>query len=156
MKINEFKSRIESVYRGKFNHSFIRCGAYKMLGNYIGIDCYLAENLKECPHNIAKNDIMQIGFIINLPGGWTQEDELPENLEIRCTGNAIKTKSEQKYLYCDYKRIAFRKTSGDAEKIIAAFGKFVDRLHKSIIDEYRAENLLPFDMELVKEKHYAA
>ncbi len=66
--------------------------------------------------------------------------------------NSIKVKPSNRYLYCESKKVSYRKTSGNAEKMIAAFGKYVDRLYNLIKEEYRAGNLLDDDMELIKGK----
>lgn len=152
MKFEEFKNRIEQIYRGKFNKSYCGCKIYSCLGKSITIDLRLAENASECPNNITGNDMMDICLAIRLPDGWKEGDELPENMTLEAWKNGIKVKSTEKYLYCDYKKASYRKTSGDAEKLIVAFGKYVERLYNLVKAEYEAENLLDFPMALVERK----
>lgn len=154
MKFEQFKTEIEKLFAEKFGKSYCGCKIYKCLGNSITIDCRLAENTSECPHNIASNDMMKICFAIVLPDGWNEADELPENLTMEAWDNNIKVKPTNDYLYCESKKVSYRKTSGTAKKLIAAFGKFVDRLYTLIKEEYQAENLLDYDMELIKAKEY--
>ncbi len=156
MKFAEFKNRIEAAYNGKFEHSNIRVAVDKIMGQFISIDCWLAENIRECPNSISGNDMIRASFMIYLPDAWKKEDDLPENLTMTAIHSSIKTKPAQKYYYCEYRKISWRKTTGNAEKLAAAFGKYVDRLHGAIVEEYKNSNLLDYDMELVRQKHYAA
>lgn len=154
MKFSDFKTEIEKVFAEKFGKSYCGCKIYKCLGKSITIDCHLAENTNECPHGISGNDMMHISFAIRLPDRWNESDELPENITMEVRKNSIKVKPTADYLYCDYKKASYRKTSGNAEKMIATFGKFVDQLYTLIKEEYQAENLLDFDMQLIKRKKY--
>ncbi len=154
MKFAKFKTEIEKLFAEKFGKSYCECRIYKCMGKSITIDCHMAENTSECQNNISGNDMMMVCLNISLPDGWNDTDELPENLTMEAWKNGIKVKSTSDYLYCDYKKASYRKTSGNAEKMITTFGKFVDRLYTLIKEEYQAENLLDFDMALVKAKEY--
>lgn len=154
MKFEQFKTEIEKAFRNKFRKSYCGCRIYDCLGKSITIDCHMAENTSECPNNISGNDMMKICLAIQLPNGWSNSDELPENLTMESWENSIKVKPSTDYLYCDCKKASYRKTKGDAKKIIIAFEKFVDRLYNLIREEYQSENLLDYDMSLIKEKRY--
>ena len=156
MKFAEFKQQIEAAYKAAFGKSFVACKVYRCLGTSLTIDCLMAENERECPNNIAGNDMIRASFMIHMPSGWTAEDDLPENMTMTAIKSSIKTKPAESIYYCDYRKISYRKTTGNAEKLIAAFGKYVDRLHGAIVEEYKNNHLLDFDMELVRMKHYAA
>ncbi len=114
----------------------------------------MAGNTSECPNGIAGNDMMKVCLNIRLPDEWSDTDELPENLTMEVWANTIKIKPSVNYLYCGFKKVSYRKTSGNAEKMIATFGKYVDRLYALIKEEYQAGNLLDFDMALIKSKKY--
>lgn len=154
MKFAKFKTEIEKVFAEKFGKSYCGCKIYKCLGKSVTIDCHLAENTSECPHGISGNDMMRVSFAIRLPDGWNEGDELPENMTMEAWNNNIKVKPANSYLYCDSKKVTYRKTSGNAEKLVATFGKYVERLYSLVKAEYEAENLLDFDMQLIKEKRY--
>lgn len=154
MNFGEFKDRIEQIYKDKFNKSYCKCKIYSCLGKSITIDCHLAENKSEFPHGIDKNDMMQVCFAISLPDGWSIDDDLPENLMMEAWSSSITVKPTLDYLYCEHKKVSYRKTSGDPEKMIATFGKYVDRLYNTIKAEYKANNLLEFPSALIKEKGY--
>ena len=155
MKFNEFKEKIENEFDGKFNQSLCACRIFRCLGKSIIIDCKLGKDASEWSNGIAMNDLMSVSFIIALPDGWTEEDELPEIMVMESSEHEIKTKPENDILYCDYKRISYRRTAGNPEKIIKAFGKFVGKLHEAVMTEYQSENLLADDMELVETKYAA-
>lgn len=155
MKYSEFEQRIKEIYAAKFPNSICLCVLNTTLGGYISIDCYLAGNIDEFPHRIAENDAISVELNINLPRGWKHDDELPETMILEALRNSIKHKppQDESYLYCKYTKVSFRKTTGDAEKIIKAFTRFVDRLHKEISEQYANDNLLPDDMELFASKY---
>lgn len=154
MKFNEFKERIESEYHKRFNDSYCICKVGKCLGTYISIGGYLAKDKSELPHGITHNDTIHMGFMIHLPDGLTTEDELPEEMEITTINHSIIVKPSNPYMYCDIRKIPFRKTKGNAEKMIKTFAKFTDKLHDALCEEYKSDNLLEVGMNLMENKHY--
>lgn len=155
MKFEEFKRQIEDAYHGKFGASWCRCSLTRCLGLSIDIRMMLAENLEECRHGIGRNDAVHALFMIHLPDNFQPGDDLPENLVLKALENSLTVKPVESWLYCSGRKIPFRKTTGNAQKLIASFGKFADRLHAAIVEEYSNNNLLDFDMELVRCKRYA-
>ncbi|SCX78136.1 hypothetical protein [Ruminococcus sp. YE282] len=156
MKFKEFQDRIMAVYAAKFPKSLCTCTLIKGFGKYIIIDCYLGAGDDEFPHRIAENDAIYTKLTIDLPTrNWTEENELPDTMTLEAIRNSIKHKppQDESYLYCKYTKVSFRKTTGDAEKIIKAFTRFVDRLHNEISEQYANDNLLPDDMELFARKY---
>lgn len=156
MKFKEFQDRIMTAYAAKFPKSLCTCTLIKGFGKYIIIDCYLGAGDDEFPHRIAENDAIYTKLTIDLPTrNWTEENELPDTMTLEAIRNSIKHKppQDESYLYCKYTNIPFRRTTGDAEKIIKVFTRFVDRLHKKISEQYANDNLLPDDMELFARKY---
>ena len=155
MKYKEFQDRIMTAYAAKFPKSLCTCTLIEGLGKYIFIDCYLGAGDDEFPHRIKENDAINVKLNIDLPRGWKHDDELPDTMTLEAIRNSIKHKPPQNesYLYCKYTKVSFRKTTGDAEKIIKAFTRFVDRLHNEISEQYANDNLLPDDMELFARKY---
>ena len=155
MTFQDFKNNIENVYHNKFENSAVTCRIFKCLGSRsISISCYMAANNKECISGIPANDMMRISFFISLPNTWNKDCPLPDNLTLRCDSKNIKVKPENEILYCSTKKVSYRKTSGDPDKLIKSFKRFVDRLYEAVEAEYRAENLLDYDMSLCSEKGY--
>lgn len=155
MKFKEFQDRIMTAYTAKFPKSLCTCALISGFGKYIIIDCYLGAGDDEFPHRIAENDAISVKLNIDLPRGWKHDDELPDTMTLEAIRNSIKHKppQDESYFYCKYTKVSFRKTTGDAEKIIKAFTRFVDRLHKEISEQYANDNLLPDDMELFARKY---
>lgn len=153
MKFEEFKNQIESIYKRKFDKSWVSCRIYRCLGKSITIDMTLANDIKECISQIAGNDMIRCSFMINLPDKWNDTEDLPENLTMRTLTNEIKTKPVEDYFYCGYEKITFRQTKGSPEKLISTFEKFVERLDNAIKEEYKADNLMDFDRKLYEGKY---
>lgn len=155
MKFEEFKSKIEEAYKEKFPKSTINCSIFKCLGSSITISCYIATDKTEVSNGIWDNDLFSIQFIIFLPDNWTETNDLPDMMTLEAMKNSITVKPKDRYLYCDYKKPAFRKTKeATAEKIVVAFEKYVNRLYDTLRTEYNNNNLLQRDMELIKKKEY--
>lgn len=153
MKFAEFTENIKQVYSGKFAHSACIVRPYVFFGRYICIDCMLAENLNEVSGRIAGNDMFKITFCINLPDNFNFEiDELPENLTMEAKVNSYIIKPENEYLYCNYKKIPYKKSKGTAEKLVSVFGKFVDKLHAQLVEDLNSGSIHHDFKELVERK----
>lgn len=153
MKFAEFTENINQVYSGKFAHSACIVRPYRCLGRYVYIDCMLAENLNEVSYGIAENDMFKISFCIDLPDNFNFEtDELPENLTMEAKSNSYVIKPENEYLYCNYKKIPYRKSKGTAEKLVSVFGKFVDKLHAQLVEDLNNGNIHKNFKTLVETK----
>lgn len=158
MKFAEFKNQIQNAYTSKFPESLCDCSIHNSFGGFISINCFLGASREEFQHYISQNDAINIRLNIDLPKNaerWNMETELPDVLTITVSSHAIKHKppEELSYLYCCYTNVTFRKTTGNAEKIIKTFAKFVDRIYNGISEQYKAGNLLPYDEELFKSKY---
>ncbi len=159
MKYNEFENEIKAVYAAKFPKSLCTCepikGFDRRTPGYVIIKCFLGAGVDEFPHRISENDAISVMFNIDLSRGWTLESDMPDTMILEAIRNSIKHKppQDESYLYCKYTKVSFRKTTGDAEKIIKAFTRFVDRLHNEISEQYANDNLLPGDMELFARKY---
>lgn len=153
MKFAEFKESINSIYGGKFDNSTCVVRPYRCLGRYIYIDCMLAGNLNEISYGIAGNDMFKISFCIDLPDNFNFEtDELPENLTMEAKANSYIIKPENKYLYCNLKKIPYRKSKGTAEKLVSVFGKFIDKLHAQLVEDLNSGNIHKDFKTLVETK----
>ena len=153
MKYREFKERVQEEYRKILPESSCLVRVYNCLGKSITIDCYLAGKVEELPHGIAGNDMFRIGFIFNLPDNFNkEEDELPQEILMEALKKSYRIKPENQYMYCSSKNLSYRKTKGDAEKIIKTIGKFFAKLQQSLEEDLAAGNIHPDNIELLKEK----
>ena len=155
MKFEQFRNEIKSIYAEKFSKSYCNVKIYNGLGKSITITLHMSASNDECAHGIVQNDMIQAMFDIVLPKDWKENDELPEQMTMMAINRDIKTKPAIDYMYCGYRNVSFRKVSGDAEKMIQSFQKFVGRLFDAVMEEYESDNLLDFDRDLVKEKYFS-
>lgn len=153
MKFEEFKKEVQNAYAGKFPKSRCMVKPYICFGSYIAIDCFLAENLREVPHQIAGNDMFKISFLIDMPEKFNFElDELPEEMTMESLKRTYVIAPENSYLYCDYRKIPYRKTSGDAKRIITTIGKFFDKLDKLVREDIEAGKIHNSYKSILPEK----
>lgn len=161
MYFEDFKQRIESIFSGKFADSLCDCHVFNCCGKSIYIDCTLGKNDNEYANGIKANDCMHVVFQIFMPNKWTEDQELPESIVLESHSSNFVIKPKLVYtspnipgMYCNYRKVPYRKTKGSPEKIIDTFKRYTDKLYDALKAEYTAENLLPRDMEIIKNKGY--
>ena len=153
MLFTEFKGKIESVYKAVFPNSRCSCSVWKCLGKSICIDCYFTKDNSECTHGIIDNDMFRIKFMIGLPDKFNEEtEELPNDLAMKALQNSFRTKPIEACFWCSYKKVPYRLTKGNPTKLCETFGKFIDRLYKSICEEKDNNNIHRNDEKLISEK----
>ena len=154
MKFSEYAEQIRGKYAAEFPGSYCKVKKYICLGKNLTIDCYLSgKNAEKDIPIAANNDMFKITFNIQLPDKFDYDtDELPENMTMESWQNVYFIAPENKYLYCSSRKIPYRKVSGDAEKIIKSFGKFVEKLHGLLLEDMAAGNIHKNYAEIVAEK----
>jgi hypothetical protein len=154
MNFIEFKEIILNEYKDYFPHSLCEVYVFCGLGKMLLINFRLAASAAECASGIIGNDCFHVSFTANLPDDYNELDNLPDNIVLECNARSYRVKSKNKYLYCDYKSVQFRKVSGDPEKVLKVIKIFIYRLHYSLMLDYHNNNLLECDHELVRTKGY--
>lgn len=81
-----------------------------------------------------------VGMSINLPDNFGDDDDLPEKLVLEWNNSDIKAKPES-WLAYDAVRIPYRKTTGDAKKIIKALDKYFQRLYEVTVKLFKEEKI---------------
>lgn len=143
MTFEEFKARLQEIYHSKFPDSLCSVKLVKMLGRAITIDCFLANDISELSHGYWQNDMFKISFWIhNMPNDFEVDDVLPNVMTLTNDSSHILISPENKYLAYDSVKVPFRKTVGNADKLISAFKKYVDRLY-DIVNQQIANNKIP-------------
>ena len=66
--------------------------------------------------------------------------------------NTYRIRPNNEYLYCNYKKVSFRKTNGDINKITKSFENFIKKLIDNLKEDYNNDMLLDTDKELVAKK----
>lgn len=154
MKTFEFAEKIRKEYAKNFPDSFCKVKKYICLGYNLTIECYLSGKMEvdDLP-TMANNDMFKITFNIQLPEKFDYDtDELPENLTMECWSNTYLTVPENQYLCYSSRKIPYRKTTGNAEKIIKTAGKFFEKLHGLVLEDISNGKIHKNYAELVAKK----
>lgn len=139
------KGKLELVYKEVFKNSKIEIMKNSFSGdNVLWVQLLLAQNEKEEINGYFCNDMFSILFKIT--------KTVENNYIIENEGNRYLVKPTNKYLVYESKKVAFRKTQGDEDKIITTFKKYVGNLHKALLEDLEQGNIHGNHLELVKEK----
>ena len=132
MKFKEFKEEIRTAYAKRFPNSICEVSIFKCLGRSLYITCRFVGDEKEAPYGIIGNDMFCASMSINLPDNFGDDDDLPENMVLEWQSSCIKAKPEG-WLAYDAIKVPYRKTTGDAKKIIKAVDKYFQRLYEATV-----------------------
>ena len=149
--VKMFCETVKILYARFFNECICDARLVRCLGKTVFIDCYLAKDKTEFPNNIVQNDPMKVTFAITVPNDITVDDYLPDVITIESYQRCYATKPENKYLYCDLKKVPFRKTTGDPDKVLKTLDKFFAKLYDSMVTDYNNDNMLDFEAALFKK-----
>lgn len=139
------ESKLELAYKEVFKNSKIAITKNSFSGdNVLWVQLYLAKNESEEINGYFDNDILGIIFKITK----TAEN----NYIIENENSRYLVKPTNKYLVYESKKVAFRKTQGNEDKIITDFKKYVENLHKALLEDLEQGNIHENHLELVKEK----
>ena len=139
------ESRLMEIYEGIFKNSKIAITKNSFSGdNVLWVQLLLAQNEQEEINGSFYNDMFSILFKITK----TAEDNyIMENEHSRYL-----VKPTNKYNYYESKKVAFRKTQGNADKIITTFKKYVENLHKALVEDLKQGNIHENHITLLKQK----
>ena len=132
MKFKEFKEEIRTAYAKRFPNSLCEVSIFKCLGRSLYITCRFVGDEKEAPYGIIGNDMFCVSMGINLPDNFGDDDDLPESMVLEWQSSSIKAKPEG-WLAYDAVKVSYRKTTGDAKKIIKALDKYFQRLYEATV-----------------------
>lgn len=147
--MKELKEDLYLIYKSYFKDSGIAIRDYSnFLGNKkesFTVGLYLAKDSTEVASGIMGNDMLHIMFNI-------EKSSLENNYFIEAYQKSYAIKPENQYLYYSSRNLSFRRNSGDRDKILKIFEKFVKQLKNSIIEDYNNNNIHDNFIELVKNK----
>lgn len=157
MLVNEFLQNVEKTYYKYFPVSKCYVKLSKNLYCNIDITCFLASNKEELSGGYWDNDMFSIRFSIDTDKGQfnrdiTENSELPENLKLESNQNSYLLKPNISYMAYGRKGISFRKTKGNAEKIINVLDKFFSKMHDELEQDIEANLIHDDHIKLLKEK----
>lgn len=142
MTFNEFRNKLVEIYYSKFPNSLCSVRLYKVLGRSIVIDCFLANDKSELSGGYWQNDMFKISFWIhNMPNDFEVDDVLPNVMTMTNDSSQILIVPENSYLAYDSVKVPFRKTVGNADKLISAFKKYVNRLYDTVNQQITEGNI---------------
>jgi hypothetical protein len=146
--VKNFMENVENTYHKYFPNSLASVCIFSGLGKHISISCYLAKDRSEELHGYFENDMFNVSFMIDL----TKDGKFPSTLVLESTKSSFSTKPSSPYLAYGYKKVPFRKTKGDAEKILKTLDKYFSVLKKSVKEELDNDNIHNLHIDLVKSK----
>ena len=155
MNIKELREKTQESYGKYFTNSTCIVKPMKIIGEFITINIYLANNSNELFNGYKENDMIKTSFTLNHDSfkNLTDETELPVDMVLtNDNNNSFLTKPAVEWACYGNKKVNFRKTIGDGEKIIKALDKFFKRLHDSIKEELEKDNIHDNFKKLVEEK----
>lgn len=159
MKTNELITAIQESYKRQFPESAIFVKYEPQMWRSIGISCFISGTREECHHGYWVNDLLKVRFSIvtdagQLPKDTTPEGELPDNLELEVYAKSYLTKptATEPYNVYSSKRLKFRKTKGDAEKITKTLDKYFQMLRAELEADVKQDNITADHIELLKAK----
>ena len=139
------ENKLTEVYEEIFKNSKIKITKNSFSGdNVLWVQLYLSQNEQEEINSYFENDMFDIIFKITK----TAEDNyIMENRQ-----NRYLVKPTNKYLVYEGKKVAFRKTQGNEDKIITTFKKYVANLHNALVEDLKQGNIHENHITLLKQK----
>lgn len=139
------ESRLMEIYEGIFKDSKIAITKNSFSGdNVLWVQLYLAQNEQEEINGYFDNDMFNIIFKITKT---TENNYIMENVH-----NRYFVKPTNKYLVYEVKKVAFRKTQGNEDKIITTFKKYVENLHNALVEDLKQGNIHENHITLLTQK----
>ena len=149
-EVDDFIEDIEKTYKKYFPKSLIKIRKADILGSKdITADCYLAKDESEVPHRILDNDTFRIRFCIE---NLENFNDLPDVMMLEWYYKSIKLNPSDEYYYCDFKQLPFRKTKGDAVKILKTLDRYFKLLKDTLVKELENDNIHDDCIDVVKSK----
>ena len=139
------ESRLMEIYEEIFKNSKIAITKNNFSGdNVLWIQLYLAQNEQEEINGYFDNDMFGIIFKITKTA---ENNYIMENKQ-----NRYLVKPTNKYLVNEGKKVAFRKTQGNEDKIITTFRKYVENLHNALVEDLKQGNIHENHITLLEKK----
>ena len=143
--MENMEKKLTKVYNEIFKNSKIEISKNSFSGNNVlWVQLYLAQNEDEEINGYFINDMFSILFKI------TKVEE--NNYIIENKHSRYNVKPTNKYLVYENKKVAFRKTQGNEEKIITTFKKYAEKLHNALVEDLEQGNIHENYIELLKKK----
>ena len=144
-EVEIMENKLTEVYESIFKNSKIVITKNSFSGdNVLWVQLYLAQNEQEEINGYFDNDMFDIMFKITKTA---ENNYIMENKQ-----NRYLVKSTNKYLVYEGKKVAFRKTQGNEDKIITTFKKYVENLHNALVEDLKQGNIHENHITLLEKK----
>ena len=138
------ENKLTEIYKGIFKNSKIALSRSDLAKNVLWVQLYLAQDKSEEINGYFDNDMFGITLKIRENG---ENDYTMEKLN-----SSYSIKPTNKYLVYESKKVAFRKTQGNEDKIITTFKKYVENLHKALVEDLKQGNIHENHTTLLTQK----
>ena len=139
------ENKLELAYKEVFKNSKIAIMKNSFSGdNVLWVQLFLAQNEQEEINGYFDNDMFDIMFKITKTA---ENNYIMENKQ-----NRYLVKPTNKYLVYESKKVAFRKTQGNEDKIITTFRKYVENLHNALVEDLKQGNIHENHITLLTQK----
>ena len=139
------ENKLTEIYKAIFKNSKIAITKNSFSGdNVLWVQLFLAQNEQEEINGYFDNDMFDIIFKITKTAS---DNYIMENKQ-----NRYLVKPTNKYLVYESKKVAFRKTQGNEDKIITTFKKYVENLHNALVEDLKQGNIHENHITLLKQK----
>jgi len=138
--MNDLINKIETSFKTQFPKGYCRIRQSKGLsGEQITISIGLVNDINIVTAKIRENDPMFHKFLISLDG---------ETLESTLIQGSLAVKPIDQFYVMNHVKTGFRKTTGDANKVVKTYDKFFAKL-KTLVNEqgnniYKSEQYIDF------------
>ena len=144
-EVEIMENKLTEVYESIFKNSKIVITKNSFSGdNVLWVQLLLAQNEQEEINGYFCNDMFSILFKITK----TAEN----NYIIENENSRYLVKPTNKYLVYESKKVAFRKTQGNEDKIITTFKKYVENLHNALVEDLKQGNIHENHITLLTQK----
>ena len=139
------ENKLTEVYEGIFKNSKIVITKNSFSGdNVLWVQLLLAQNEQEEINGYFCNDMFSILFKITKTA---ENNYIIENEHSRYL-----VKPTNKCLVYESKKVAFRKTKGNEDKIITTFKRYVENLHNALVEDLKQGNIHENHITLIEKK----
>lgn len=136
------QEQLKEIYIKYFKNSKI--DVITMSNNKYYIRLLLAQNEREEINGYFDNDMFNINFRLYVNG---ENDFTLENVISRYF-----VKPTNQYLVYEGKKVSFRKTKGNKDKILQSFEKYVQKLYTELTEDLKSGNIHNNHIELLTKK----
>lgn len=136
------QEQLKEIYIKYFKNSKI--DVITMSNNKYYIRLLLAQNEREEINGYFDNDMFNINFRLYVNG---ENDFTLENVISRYF-----VKPTNQYLVYESKKVSFRKTKGNKDKILQSFEKYVQKLYTELTEDLKSGNIHNNHIELLTKK----